>query len=311
MKIVYFGSPDFSAELLESLVGSYDILAVATQSRKPVGRGLRPKPTAVGKTAQKNKIVVFEVLNKSDLLLNKIKSILKQADFALVYAFGLIIPEEVLSLPRYGFFNVHPSLLPKFRGPSPVVYPLALGEDQTGVSIIKMDKYMDHGPLIFQEKIKISKNDFASDVLARLNKITERFFSDLLHKNLNDLKFFEQNHSLATYTRLLSRSDGYVPLSHLEALHKSRDQNKPLSFLPNFLQEYLLKYQENLGRYYGLYSLFRALHPWPGLFTFVGKEKKRLKILDVSKDNKITKVQLEGKPAATIHNFLQYLKNFY
>ncbi|GIW62803.1 MAG: hypothetical protein KatS3mg090_0629 [Patescibacteria group bacterium] len=310
MKIVYFGSPRFSAKLLKTISEDFEILAVVTQRKKPVGRGLKLRSTAVAQLAQSLKFKTFEVGSKNDLLNKDLLSFLEKSDFALVYAFGFIIPEDLLVLPKFGFLNVHPSLLPKFRGPSPVVYPLALGESSTGVSIIKMDSLMDHGPLIFQERVSISEDDFVEELVIKLTRISAQFLVMLPYKGLDNLKFIEQNHAFATYTRLLNREDGYLPQSVFEALEKLDNIKFCSIFVPDFLRDYMKNYNQSLGDNYSLFSLFRALYPWPGLYTYVGRQKKRLKIIEVTKENQITKVQLEGKPVVAVENIGKYLSNF-
>ena len=157
LKVVYFGTPDFSTELLKKLVEDknipIEIIGVVTQQDKKVGRKqiLTPSPVKI-------------VAGEFGLPLNPD---LKTADLALLFAFGEVLPAEILSKPKFGFWNVHPSLLPLYRGASPVATPLLNGDVETGATIIKMDSELDHGPIISQQKTYIFP-------LQRRDQLTER-----------------------------------------------------------------------------------------------------------------------------------------
>ncbi len=300
-KIVFLGSPNFSAYLLQKLAQeNLEILAVITQKAKPVGREKKITPTDVKKTALSLKLPVFEF----EAWESSIKGVLKKADWAVVYAFGEIIPKKILELPRFGFLNLHPSLLPKYRGASPIIYPLALGEKQTGMTIIKMDEKLDHGPILFQAKTQILKEEARDDLYLKLTEIGLEGLKEILKIDPKKLVLKPQDHKKATYTRTLSREDGYMKWKSLLAL----SQNKPITKLelPKFLREYLKKYPF-VEPQTTLYNLYRALHPWPGLWSYIkiaGKEK-RIKILEVDPKNKIKTVQLEGKKPVDFENFLK------
>ncbi len=300
-KIVFFGSPFFSAYLLQKLSQeNFKILAVITQKAKPVGRKKKITPTSVKKTALNLKLPVFEF----EAWDSSIKKVLKSADWAVVYSFGQIIPKEVLEWPRFGFLNLHPSLLPKYRGAAPVVYPLALGEKQTGMTIIKMDEKLDHGPILFQAKTEILKEESRDDLYLKLTEIGFEGLKKILIADPKKLILKPQNHKEATYTRTLSREDGYMKWKSILALSKGNSINQ--FELPRFLREYLKKYLSPEPQI-TLYNLYRALHPWPGLWSYVkvaGKEK-RIKILEVDPQNKIKIVQLEGKKPVDFENFLK------
>ena len=151
--LAYFGSSYFSALLLEKLVNDpelqkiIDLKLVVTQPDKPVGRKQVLTPTLVKKIAQKYAIPVLDSLRSLEQY-----PVEKNFDFGLVYAFGEIIPKKLLVLPKFGFLNVHPSLLPKYRGTAPIAAPLIDSKKQTGVTIIKMDEEIDHAPILFPTK---------------------------------------------------------------------------------------------------------------------------------------------------------------
>lgn len=178
--------------------------------------------------------------------------ILKKVDLALLYAFGQIIPKYLLDLPKYGFWCIHPSLLPKYRGPSPIAYPLILGEKKTGVTIFKMDEKIDHGPIIAQEELKILETDRRPDLEIKLADLAFKIFKKLICRSfsrpLKSATFTPpphklQNDQFATYTRLLKKEDGFIPLSIL----KKGLNNQSLTFnqLPSLIKEYLIKNPNN------------------------------------------------------------------
>ncbi|MBP6044831.1 hypothetical protein KBC14_02280 [Candidatus Woesebacteria bacterium] len=264
LKIVYFGTPDFSAELLRKLVEDknlpIEIIGVVTQPDKKVGRKQILTPSPVKKVAGEYKLA----LNPD----------LKSADLALLFAYGEILPSEMLTLPRYGFWNVHPSLLPLYRGSSPVATPLLNGDIETGVTIIKMDNLLDHGPIISQKKSYIFPLQRRDQLTERLVETSFEMLGELFGKyagNMDAVELREQDHSKATFTKKLTKQDGNIDIRNLKL--EIRNSSKKL------------------------FNLFRGLYPWPGIWTLL-PDKKRLKITKIHwEDEKIVikKIQLEGK----------------
>src|SRR3989339_1296896 len=187
IKIAYFGSPDFAANFLEKLINNpsmyqcIEVKMVVTQPDQKVGRKQILTPTPV-------KIVASKYLRSEDIKFFSLSGLgvpaviknfnieLRDIDLALVYAYGDLIPKELLSLPKYGFWNIHPSLLPKYRGPSPIATPLINGDKTTGVTIIKMDDSIDHGPIIAQESLTIDKDDKRPDLEKKLTDLAFKVF---------------------------------------------------------------------------------------------------------------------------------------
>ncbi|MCM8788050.1 MAG: methionyl-tRNA formyltransferase, partial [Candidatus Omnitrophica bacterium] len=250
LKLFYFGSPSFSAYFLEKLLTDktlpIEVKLVITQEDKPVGRKQILTPTPVKAVAQKYKIRVKSQMTNDKSQINSKSQIsnsknlefvnsklfgtcdldlgaLKNIDFALVYAYASIIPKELLELPKYGFWCIHPSLLPKYRGPSPIAFALINGEKETGTTIFQMDEKIDHGPIIIQEKLEILPDDKRPDLEKRLTDLAFEMFKKLvMGEAINFLRFRgvgvptasknfvakplkEQNHKQATYTRLLKK----------------------------------------------------------------------------------------------------------
>jgi len=159
---------------------------------------------------------------------------IENSDLVLVYAYGDLIPKELLELPKYGFINIHPSLLPKYRGPSPIATPLINGDKTTGVTIIKMDEEMDHGPIIGSRKfIRFLNTDYRTDIEKKLTNIAFEMFKKTI-PNIDHLQPKPQNHELATYTKKLSKNDGFVTFENL----KFKIENSP-EVLYNLFRAYL------------------------------------------------------------------------
>ena len=279
LKVVYFGTPDFSAQLLKKLVEGknlpIEIIGVVTQPDKKVGRKQVVTPSPVKKLAQEKKI---PILSDSRSTLRA----LREVDLALLFAFGEILPSNTLSLPKHGFWNVHPSLLPLYRGASPVATPLLNGDVETGVTIIKMDEELDHGPIIDQKKTYIFPLQRRDQLTERLVDLAFEMLGELFEKyaeNMDAVHTTEQDHSNATYTKKLSKQDGYVEISNFKFQISNSSKQ--------------------------LFNLFRGLYPWPGIWTLL-PDKKRLKITKMHWENAkivIKNVQLEGKKEVSFEEF--------
>lgn len=312
MKIAYFGTPSFSAQLLERLFTDtslpISIAYTVTQADKKVGRKQILTPSPVKQCAKKLGIRVIE---DPEQLSNDLTQ--QSIDLALLFAYGEIISKKVLSIPRYGFWNIHPSLLPAYRGPSPTAYPLLMGETETGVTLMRMDELLDHGNIIEQRKIVIGPNDRRPDIEQKSVDCALR----MLKSNIEQLALgnppatHEQNHKAATYTRLLKKQDGYIDFSMIKIAINTVAAGQ--IELPPIIKEYENKYvsKQQLEMPAVLINrLFRGLFPWPGLWTKIkiNNIEKRLKITDVTINNKmlvIKKVQLEGKKEVDWKTFLK------
>ena len=296
--LAYFGSPDFAADFLKKLITDVsinrliDIKFVITQPDQLVGRKQVLTPTPVRQITEKYKgsedtkffaVCCFPSKNFGIELTN--------IDLALVYAYGDIIPKELVTLPKYGFWNIHPSLLPKYRGPSPIAAPLINGDKTTGVTIIKMDEEIDHGPIIAQESLTIGKDDKRPDLEKKLTDLAFKMFKKTVFIK-DSLQSKPQDHIHATYTKKLSKQDGFIEFEKLKS-----------ALIPN---PYSLT----------IYNLFRGLYPWPGLWTIL-PNGKRLKItgLNIVRNKnlcslQIKHVQLEGKNEVDFETFNKAYKIF-
>ncbi len=346
LNLGYFGSPDFSAAFLEKILNDEElkkivkVAFVVTQPDRPVGRKQILTPTPVKQIAKKHRLEILEIDNlKLSSESKNLKLKIKNLDLSLVYAFSQIIPKDFLNLPPLGFWNIHPSLLPRFRGPSPIAYPLILGEKETGVTIIKMDEKIDHGPIIAQKSLTIKNDDCRTDLERKLTDLAFAMFKKIVLTNFNQLKLAPQADNLATYTRLLKKDDGFIPFAILKKVFNNQSIN--FEELPIIVQEYLNKYPKEKEKFIKnffqqekmfhascfMFHLFRGLSPWPGLWTIL-PNGKRLKICDLKlEENKksnairstfyvtrytlhVTQIQLEGKKPVDFQTFNRAYKVF-
>src|SRR3989344_8769012 len=186
LKIAYFGTPYFSARLLEKLLTDIsikhliEIKLVVTQPDQPIGRKRVLTKSPVKTVAEKFAIEVLDFNLKNLLRIEDLKLKITAVDMAFLYAYGGIIPKKIIDLPRLGFWNTHPSLLPKYRGALPIAMPLILGDPETGVTLIKLDEKVDHGPIIAQEKLAISPNDKRPDLENKLTDLAFNLFKKVI-----------------------------------------------------------------------------------------------------------------------------------
>ena len=287
LNIAYFGSPKFSARFLEKILNDdqlpVEVKMVVTQPDKPVGRSQELKGSAVKEVGRAAGISIAHSVTPEELTAQNI-------DLALVYAYGKIIPQSLLEAPKYGFWNIHPSLLPYYRGASPTAYALMMGEETTGCSLMQMDSGMDHGPIIAQDQFRVMENETHESLLEKLTYVGYYLFKDKVPKLLDgslDLSSLPvQNDVIATYTRLLKRDDGFIELDLIKkALNKEKISSEEL---PEIMRTYLG--QNTVTEFpilyapFIVYNMFRGMQPWPGIWTKVtiaGVEKRRI-ILDLS-----------------------------
>lgn len=206
---IYYGTSEFSASILQGLLKT-DLrpsLVVSTIA-KPAGRGLKTQPTPVTQIAQESNLPVLEVKTLKDKeTQNQITSY--KTSFAILAAFGKIIPKEILAFYPKGIINVHPSLLPLYRGPAPIQYAIRDGVIETGISLIILDEEVDHGPIIAQEKCLISETDNYISLSNKLATAAVKLLPTILTPYLEgSLSPTPQNHNKATFTKMITRENG-------------------------------------------------------------------------------------------------------
>ena len=234
VRTVFMGTPQFAATILESLLrSSCQVLAVYTQPDKPAGRGRPVVFLPVKKLALERQIPVIQPETfKSSEVMNKLASF--QPELVIVAAFGAILPPEVLSLPKFTCLNVHPSLLPRHRGPSPVANTILCGDELTGVTIMLMDTGMDTGPILAQEKAGISFADTTGSLSKTLADVGAKLLLETLPGWLNkELRPQVQDEAQATYSKLITSENAEIDwhLSAVELWRRVRAYNPwPISY---------------------------------------------------------------------------------
>tara|TARA_B100000745_G_scaffold253302_1_gene175652 strand:+ start:598 stop:1443 length:846 start_codon:yes stop_codon:yes gene_type:complete len=225
---IFFGTPKLATLVLEELKKEgYLPSLVVTAPDKPVGRGLKLTPSPVKVWAQQHNIPTFEPTQFDDTAMNTLRAE-KSAVFVVV-AYGKILPQAVLDIPQKGILNVHPSLLPKFRGPSPVRSAILQDEKDTGVTVMKIDEKMDHGPILVQEKYTPPIwPPNAKELDEYLFTRGGALLADVLPKYIaGEVAPYEQDHEQATYCRLFTKEDGLInlvddPYTNLLKIHAYR-----------------------------------------------------------------------------------------
>jgi len=307
LRTVFMGTSSLAQTVLQALIDEkYNLVGVFTKPDKKAGREQQLAEIPVKKLAEENSIPFFQPAKFNDDAIDELKKL--KPDMIVVAAYGRILPKKVLDMPGFGCVNVHVSLLPKYRGPSPIQNTLLNGEKETGTTVMLMDEGIDTGNILSQEKITIADTDTADVLSEKLADLS----AHLLVKTLPpwvDRKIEPQiqDHSKATLCQLIERQDGHI-----------------------FWEEEAET----------IYNKYRALHPWPGVFTFWrnGATMGRLKLLNVSmqKMNPQTKVpvgqvfqlgdkigvqtlvgviileqiQLEGKKAVSVAEFVNGYPSF-
>ena len=210
-KIVFMGTPEFSVPTLESLVNSdHKILAVYSQPASKANRGQKIIPSSVEAFAKENSLNIRTPAKlDTEEEYNFLKNL--KPDIVIVIAYGKIIPKKFLSLAKHGFVNVHASLLPKWRGAAPIQRSIMNLDSETGISIMKIVEELDAGPVMHQDKIKISENVDGLTLSKVLSKLGAKSIIGAISKiEKGEAKFQEQNHSQATYAKKISKAEGEI-----------------------------------------------------------------------------------------------------
>ncbi|MBI5753584.1 methionyl-tRNA formyltransferase [Candidatus Peregrinibacteria bacterium] len=255
MKIVYFGTPEFAVKPLESLFQdkSFEIVAVITQPDKPQGRKQIPTSSPVKSSAKKLNLKVIQPENCQKLL-EELKKI-GPVDLFVVIAYGMIFSKEILKIPKYVAINVHASLLPKYRGASPIQEAILNGDKETGISIMAMNEKMDQGDIYLLKRVTINQNENYPQLSEKLSGVTANILPAVLRDISNStLSQIHQNEQKASYCHKIEKNDGKI------------------------------NFQESAEK---IKNKMRAFTPWPGIFTEFNS--KKLKIIEAE----ISDTQLE------------------
>lgn len=212
MRIVFMGTPDFAAASLQKLLDeNMDVVGVFTQPDKPKGRGMEMALSPVKEIALKYQLPVYQPVKMRDgTALEQIKQL--QPDILVVVAYGRILPDDILAVPKYGAVNVHGSLLPKYRGAAPIQWAVLNGDKITGVSTMYLASEMDTGDVIYTSETEVGEFETSGELFDRLMVMG----AELLVKTLNDIEAgtaprTPQDHSKASYVGMLDKS--YCPIN--------------------------------------------------------------------------------------------------
>ncbi|MEK7170984.1 MAG: methionyl-tRNA formyltransferase [Patescibacteria group bacterium] len=273
-KIVFFGSDQFSAVVLEGLIkAGLTVTAVVTETDKRAGRGDEIVAPLIKKTAEVCQIAVVQPETKDEIvtILHQL-----QPDLIVLASYGKILPEEALVIPTYGALNIHPSLLPKYRGATPVQSAILAGEKETGVTLMKMNAGVDTGEIVAQTKIGLSETETFITLRDRLSELGTRLLVGQLPIYLSGQAKLLLQGGDSTQTKKLVKEMGEIDWTHST---------------------------ETIDRQ------IRALNPWPGTYTWINE--KRLKIIEakiIAGGLKLKIVQLEGKNPTAWPEFVRGYK---
>jgi methionyl-tRNA formyltransferase len=234
IKIAFFGTPEFAEIILKRLLreDAFEIAVIVCTQDKPVGRKQVLTSPPVKVLAEENSIEVLQPEKLDNEFVEKLKEF--NLDLNIVAAYGKIIPLEVLDVPKYNSINVHPSLLPKYRGPSPIQAAILNGDKEIGITIMLMDEKMDHGPILSQEKYILKDNLTIGDIHDELAELSSNVLINAIPKYISkEIEPKEQNHEKVTFCKMIKKEHGKV------------DWNKNAK---------------------DIYNQWRAFTPWPGLF---------------------------------------------
>jgi len=228
LSVVFAGTPDFSVPALEAIAASHHrVLAAYTQPDRRSGRGLKVEPGPVRAAAEARGIPVQQPLTLKDPAAQATLAAL-QPDVMVVVAYGLILPQAVLDIPRLGCLNIHASLLPRWRGAAPIQRAIAAGDDRTGITIMRMEAGLDTGPMLSQEAFDIGAAETGGSLHDRLSALGARMIVEALDRlEAGTARFVPQDDSLATYARKLSKAEAVLdwsqPAVALERLVRAFD----------------------------------------------------------------------------------------
>jgi methionyl-tRNA formyltransferase len=301
LNIIFFGTPDFAVPSLELLANHphINVKYVISMPDRKAGRGMELKSPEVIEFAKLNKIPFFQTenINKEEEFLKTLEK--EKIDGFIVLAFAQFLGAKVLSLPKIGCFNIHTSLLPKYRGAAPIQYALLNGDNSTGVSIQRMVKKMDAGDLAWSHQVKINEGETGGQLYTRLKFQAALALNDFLYALKDDrITYEKQDETKVSFAPTLKREDGFLDF-----------KNQSFETIKNKVC---------------------ALYPWPGTYCFL--DKKRMKVFNISESStrlnpgeinsknshllvgcldktiRLAHIQLEGKKACSDIELLNGLK---
>jgi methionyl-tRNA formyltransferase len=290
LRLIFFGTPEFAVPTLEILARDHDIALVVAQPDKPAGRGMKMHAPSVAVKARQLGLPLAQPAKiRSPEFLESIAAL--HADAGIVVAYGRILPASLLAIPPRGFLNVHASILPKYRGAAPIQRAIEHGETTTGVTIMRVDEELDHGPMLAVETTAIGPDERTPSLAARLSRLSAEALARVL---VSPPAETPQDHAAATYAPKIEKSEGSIRWTETTA---------------------------------AIYNKFRAFDPWPGVFVgdlklieiapALGHGSEPGTILSTGRDGvivatgdgtlRLTTVQRAGKPKVAATDLLRGL----
>jgi len=259
MRIVFMGTPDFSVPALRAVASAHEVVAVYTQPPKPAGRGMNERRSPVHLAAEELKIPVLHPVNFKDAE-TRTAFAAHDADVAVVIAYGLLLPQEILAAPKFGCLNVHASLLPRWRGAAPINRAIMAGDRETGVAVMKMEAGLDTGPVGLEQRIEIAPDMTAGELHDKLAEMG----ADMMPRALaaletTGLKFTPQDVEGVTYAKKLDKNETKI------------DWSRPAQEVHNHI---------------------RGLSPFPGAWFEIDGAKEKLRVRAL----RSTLAEGKGKP---------------
>lgn len=250
MRIVFFGTPEFAVPTLDAVAHEHDVVLVVAQPDKPAGRGMKMQAPAVAARARELGLPLAQPPRiRNEEFLGEIARL--APDLGVVIAYGKILPRTLLEIPRHGFLNVHASVLPHWRGAAPIQRSIAAGDRETGVTIMRVDEELDHGPMLAVATTEIGPDERTPSLAKRLSRLGgEALVRVLRDVGQGTAVETPQEHERATLAPKIDKSEGEV------------------------------RFDEHAA---AIYNRFRAFDPWPGLFVQSGGEA--IKLTDIRPDD--------------------------
>lgn len=260
--IIFLGTPKFAVPTLQALIESGEnILLVITQPDKPKGRGKAIQPTEIKQFALEKELTVIQPDKiKEQTLIKKLKDL--NPEFAVVVAYGKILPKELLDIPSRGCINLHASLLPKYRGAAPIQWALIRGEKTTGVTTMLIDEGLDTGPILMQREINIDKEDNALTLSEKLSQMGAKLVIETLNNLRKGLITPTPQQGQSSYAPQLKKEDGRI------------DWQK---------------------RAEEIFNLIRGTYPWPCAYCFLKNERIKIIKAEVLPGNAIPGLIVKAK----------------
>ncbi len=244
LRLVYMGTADFAVPALCALAKSrHEVIAVYTQPARPAGRGMQPRPSPIERTAAELGLSVRTPVTLKEKAEEEALGALN-ADLAVVAAYGLLLPQAILDIPRLGCINLHGSCLPRWRGAAPIQRAILAGDEESGVTIMQMEAGLDTGPMLAMEQVAITPETTAAILHDQLATLAANMTVPLIDRLAGGrVTLTPQPEEGVTYARKIEKSEGRI------------DWRQPAAIIDRQL---------------------RALNPWPGCFTLVGDQRLRL-----------------------------------